>query len=969
MASPDRRGLPRLPALTLALALLLAPLLALAGATPALAASAWQIRTLYTTNGNGITGEYISMKLDSSGNPVVSFWSRNGRALMLVRCGNPNCSNGNSVTTVTPTGTGQDRMDNSLTLDSSDNPVISYRHGGELRLIHCANRTCSSDTSIVTVAQDFFDANQLDHIPGYFSSVAIDHDGKPVISYYESIHDAGGVLKLLYCGNANCTSGNTSITVDAEIGPTYLPRSGEYSSLAINSKNDAVISYLGLNGLKVAYCGRLSCSTPVLVDNGGREVGWATSLTLAPGDRPVISYYDDANGTLKLARCNSNDCRMGGNSITAVDSTGIIGAKYLGLQTSVALDSSGKPVIAYFDSPNQDLKVARCGNANCTSGNQVETVESSGSVGRYASLALGSGGVPVVAYGSNAVLNFAQRDGQPPVAAPTQTPPPAQSGWNNGPVSVNWNWTDNGGGSGIDPANCTTSSVANGAGIVTVTATCRDLAGNLGSATYQVRIDPTAPTAHPSQSPPANAAGWNNGPVTVNWNWVSTGAVIDTTNCTNSLTSSGEGTITLSASCRDVATNQRTVPYAVKVDKTAPATSGSASVSGQQATVTLSVSDVGSGVASTSYRLDGGAVQSYAGPFLVTNTGAHTVTFFSVDVAGNIETERSTSFDIVAPTEIPTSTPTATSTPTNTATPTNVPTNTATPTDVPTNTPTNMPTNTPTDVPTSTPTIASAVITRHAPTLNSGSRVEGSLWLLSGEDITINGGIVSGDLLVPGSPSLVRNGGTIGSTVTGSGSEAPSGYRLTLNGGASVSRLVIRTDAAPLETVSSPPAPNGTRDVQINQAGQSIGDPATLRNLTLNSNVGAVSLPSGSYGWLTANSGSSFVLGVAGASGPSVYNLQGLTLNSGSGLTVVGPVVINLATGFSPNSVVGVSGQPSLLVVNVATGAVQFNSNSAFFGTLRAPASSVTLNSGARLEGTLLADRLILNGGTVRATP
>jgi hypothetical protein len=265
-------------------------------------------------------------------------------------------------------------------------------------------------------------------------------------------------------------------------------------------------------------------------------------------------------------------------------------------------------------------------------------------------------------------------------------------------------------------------------------------------------------------------------------------------------------------------------------------------------------------------------------------------------------------------------------------------------------------------------TVAAVVVTRRAPTLSSGSRIEGPLWLLNGETMTINGATIAGDLLVPGSPTVVRNSGTVGTTVAGSGSTTPSGYRLTLNSGANVARLLTRTDAVALPSVPSVPVPTGTRDVQVNSAGQSLGNLATLRNLTLNSGAGAVSLPAGTYGRLTANNGTSFVLGVAGASTPSVYNLQGLTLNGGR-VTVVGPVVINLASGFSLNSGASVGGQPSWLTMNVATGLVQLNSNTAFFGTLRAPASSVTLNSGARLEGMLFADRLALNGGTVRATP
>lgn len=263
--------------------------------------------------------------------------------------------------------------------------------------------------------------------------------------------------------------------------------------------------------------------------------------------------------------------------------------------------------------------------------------------------------------------------------------------------------------------------------------------------------------------------------------------------------------------------------------------------------------------------------------------------------------------------------------------------------------------------------VAAVVAVRRAPSLNSGSRIEGPLWLLSGESTVINGGTVAGDLLVPGSPTVNRNGGSLGSTVTGSGNAQPSSYSITFNSGSNVNRLVTRTNAVALPTVPPPPVPSGTRDVMINQAGQSIGNPATLRNITLNSGAGAVSLPAGTYGRLTANSGGSFVLGVVGAGTPSVYNLQELGL-SGGRVQIVGPVVINLANGFSLNSGTIVGGQANLLVVNVAAGSVALNGGT-FFGTLRAPASRVTLNSGSRLEGMLLVDRLNLNGGTVRTTP
>lgn len=84
-------------------------------------------------------------------------------------------------------------------------------------------------------------------------------------------------------------------------------------------------------------------------------------------------------------------------------------------------------------------------------------------------------------------------DTAPPTANPTQSPAPAPSGWNNTNVTVTWNWSDNAGGSGIDAANCTTSSVSSGEGTLTLNAICKDVAGNQGNASYTVQIDKTTP--------------------------------------------------------------------------------------------------------------------------------------------------------------------------------------------------------------------------------------------------------------------------------------------------------------------------------------------------------------------------------------------------------------------------------------------------------------------------------------------
>jgi hypothetical protein len=67
-------------------------------------------------------------------------------------------------------------------------------------------------------------------------------------------------------------------------------------------------------------------------------------------------------------------------------------------------------------------------------------------------------------------------------------------------------------------------------------------------------------------------------------------------------------------------------------------------------TVTLTATDAESGVNYTKYKLDAGAWTTYATPFIVSADGAHTVLFYSVDIAGNIETEKNSTFTIEHPT-------------------------------------------------------------------------------------------------------------------------------------------------------------------------------------------------------------------------------------------------------------------------------------------------------------------------------
>ncbi|HVN53896.1 MAG TPA: choice-of-anchor Q domain-containing protein [Anaerolineaceae bacterium] len=118
--------------------------------------------------------------------------------------------------------------------------------------------------------------------------------------------------------------------------------------------------------------------------------------------------------------------------------------------------------------------------------------------------------------------------------------------------------------------------------------------------------------------------------------------------CPVDQTFSNEGTFTASGTATDQAGNSTSASFGpIKIDKTAPVTTGNVTINGSQASVTLTASDTLSGVAGTTYRVNGGAQQTYTGPFVVTNPGADEVTFSSVDQAGNAETTRMLNFTLL----------------------------------------------------------------------------------------------------------------------------------------------------------------------------------------------------------------------------------------------------------------------------------------------------------------------------------
>ncbi len=102
---------------------------------------------------------------------------------------------------------------------------------------------------------------------GRYTSITISADGLGLISYYDNTN---GDLKVMHCGNAACSSGNTATTVDS------AGTVGEFTSIITGADGLGLISYYDVsNGdLKVLHCGNAACNsgTVTAVDSWG-DVG------------------------------------------------------------------------------------------------------------------------------------------------------------------------------------------------------------------------------------------------------------------------------------------------------------------------------------------------------------------------------------------------------------------------------------------------------------------------------------------------------------------------------------------------------------------------------------------------------------------------------------------------------------------------------------------------------------------------
>jgi hypothetical protein len=236
--------------------------------------------------------------------------------------------------------------------------------------------------------------------------------------------------------------------------------------------------------------------------------------------------------------------------------------------------------------------------------------------------------------------------------APTVTASPARgpdaNGWYNHPVAVSFSGSD--GASGVE--SCSSGSYSGpDAGSASVSGTCKDKAGNTGSASFGLQYDSTPPAvsgAAADRAPDKN--GWYNHALTVSYSGTDGGSGI--ASCDKvAYSKPDDPSAKVTGTCHDNAGNvSAPAPFAFKFDDTPPKL-GNVTTSSSSTAVVLNWTASTDVAQLKVQRLRSGAspVQLYDGKRIVTyddkkvqNGGRYTYVITALDQAGNAATSKST---------------------------------------------------------------------------------------------------------------------------------------------------------------------------------------------------------------------------------------------------------------------------------------------------------------------------------------
>ena len=327
------------------------------------------------------------------GLPVIAFVS-DTKTLIVLKCGNAPCNSGNTVTVADASGfVGPASL--AIAMPSDGNPVISYAH--EASVVSSSLRVLKCGNSLCSSGNVITTVDNTVAEVGRKSAIAISPvDGLAVISYYSKTEQQ---LKVAKCGNAACNAANTLTLVGSALGV-----GDAVSSIAVRASGNPLITfeYAPSTGWAILSCGNPQCSSGNSLPSFDPVPSAGASVILIPPDSlPVIVYgVFSTFAQLKVAKCGDADCSSG-TTFTTVDTSLLTN----GAVVRMGLSTDGFPVLNYKRSSVGEaakLRILKCGDASCASNNISTVVAAALDYQTVGAFAVPADGLPVVVYADTA---------------------------------------------------------------------------------------------------------------------------------------------------------------------------------------------------------------------------------------------------------------------------------------------------------------------------------------------------------------------------------------------------------------------------------------------------------------------------------------------------------------------------------------------------------------------------------------
>jgi len=342
---------------------------------------AMQTPTVFTTD----TVRDAALAIGHDGKPIIAYTDYD---VVVTTCITINCTKVSAATE--PDGSdlvGFVTRHLAMAIGNDGNPIIVYEQATSgsdgaptsMEVLVCTTPTCTGDTTVTTLetSTDVY----------LYPAIAIGDEGNPVITYARSATDVvNPYVVVVTCSNPDCSEKNT-----LEIPSTYSSR----SAVAIGDDGNPVIAYGSGAMLEVTACLTKNCSEVTTSTLDGESSAAMFSIAIGDNGNPIIAYYDAFDDDLRVAACNNPTC-SNGRKITTVESYSNVGE-----YPSIAIGNNGKPVIAYQDTSEEEVKIAACITIDCTG---TPLIKSLAPQGAPVSMAIGVDGNPVVLHGGSVVV-------------------------------------------------------------------------------------------------------------------------------------------------------------------------------------------------------------------------------------------------------------------------------------------------------------------------------------------------------------------------------------------------------------------------------------------------------------------------------------------------------------------------------------------------------------------------------------